>query len=167
MRTRLIITGIVVLLAIAIVPAAGARHHAKAKVAGDWSWVNTSFEETLTAGGNKLMTGDEIGTWTGTFQGSSYDVFAMTGMPPFDYDNSLYGASWGTLTCCFTGKVAGKKGSMMVFFTIEEPANDPVMTGDWVIVCGTAGLAHLSGSGTWVSSGVDSSAKYNGRLTWK
>ena len=56
---------------------------------------------------------------------------------------------------------------MMVFFSIEEPANDPVMTGQWVIVCRTEGLAHLSGSGTWVSSGVDSSAKYKGRLAWK
>jgi len=168
MRTRLIITGIVVVLAIAIVPAAGAApHHAKVKVAGDWSWVNTSFEETLTAGGNKLMTGDEVGAWTGVFQGSSYDVFAMTGIPPFDYDNNLYGASWGTLTSFFTGKVAGKKGNMMVFFTIEEPANDPVMTGHWVIVCGTEGLARLSGRGTWVSSGVDSSATYKGTLAWK
>jgi hypothetical protein len=41
------------------------------------------------------------------------------------------------------------------------------MTGHWVIVCGTEGLAHLSGSGTWVSSGVDNSAKYKGRLAWK
>jgi hypothetical protein len=168
MRTRLIITGIVVLLAIAIVPAAWAGpHRATTKVSGDWSWVNTSWEETVTAGGNKLMTGDEVGTWTGTFKGTSYDVFAMTAMPPFDYDNNLYGAGWGTLTCSFTGKVAGKKGSMMVFFTIEEPANDPVMTGHWVIVCGTEGLARLSGRGTWVSSGVDNSAKYKGRLAWK
>ena len=168
MKPRLIIVGIVMALAVTVVPAAWAgSHRATTRVSGDWSWVNTSWEETQTAGGNKLMTGDEVGTWTGAFQGSSYDVFAMTGTPPFDYDNNLYGVSWGTLTCSFTGKVAGKKGSMMVFFTIEEPANDPVMAGHWVIVCGTEGLARLSGSGTWVSSGVDNSATYKGRLAWK
>ena len=42
MRTRLIVTGIVVLLAIAIVPAAWAgSHRATTNVSGDWSWVNT------------------------------------------------------------------------------------------------------------------------------
>ena len=166
MRTRLIIVGIVMALAVTVVPAAWAgSHRATTKVSGDWSWENTGAKVTDLPDGNKLITGDEVGTWTGTFKGTSYDVFAMTGMPPFADDD--YGAQWGTLTCYFTGTVAGKKGNMMVFFTIEEPANDPVMTGHWVIVCGTDGLARLSGRGTWVSSGVDSSAKYKGRLAWK
>ncbi len=168
MKARLIFLGVVVAVAVTMAPVAWAgSHRATTRVSGGWSWVNVSSTETTLTGGNKLFAGDEIGTWTGTFKGTSYDTFAMTLTPPFDWDNNDYGPAWGTLMSYYTGTVAGKKGSMVVFFTIEEPADDPVMVGHWVIMCGTEGLANLRGSGTWVSSGVDSSATYKGRIAWK
>ena len=54
-----------------------------------------------------------------------------------------------------------------MYFTIREAANTWVMTGTWTIVSGTKALKHVSGNGTWVSSGFDSSADYSGTLRWK
>lgn len=120
-------------------------------------------------GGSILATGDEIGTWTVGFSDSSCDVFAMQLMPPFTYDSKPpeYGPAWGTLKATFTGAVAGRSGTMTMFFTIYEPANDPVMVGTWVILRGTGELARAGASGTWESSCVANSATYSGMVRWK
>jgi hypothetical protein len=167
-RTLVLLACIAVVLAMALAPAASAaRPGGATPVSGGWSWVNTGWNERTLPGGSHLATGDETGAWTGTFVGSSIDVFAMQLMPPFDYEHNLYGPGWGTLKASFTGTVAGRSGAMTMLFTIYEPANDPVMVGSWVIVHGTGELACARGSGTWVSSGIDSSATYSGTVCWR
>ena len=96
--------------------------------------------------------------------GSSYDVFEMKFLPPFDYDTPDYGPARGALTGYFLGAVNGVGGGMTMNFTIREAANDPVMTGRWAIVAGSGELRGVSGNGTWVSSGFDSSATYEGKI---
>ena len=169
MKARLIVAGIVVLLAMALVPTAqAAPRGCSTAVSGDWSWMTINYTVTPLPDGNQLFAGDENGTWTGTFKGTSYDVFAMTLTPPFgETDPNVYGAAWGSGTVIFTGRVNGRHGSLVLDIWITEPANDPVMTGTWRIIFGTKALKHVSGHGTWVSSGVDSSAKYAGKLCWK
>jgi hypothetical protein len=132
------------------------------EVSGAWSWVSISYTQTPLDDGSILAAGARAGTWTGAFEGSSCDVFEMTWTPPFG--DTLHGAAWGTLTALFTGRVGGKNGTVTIIFTMREPANDPVITGTWVIASGTKAFRHLGGSGTWVSSGVDSSATYDGTI---
>jgi hypothetical protein len=119
--------------------------------------------------GEQMFSGDEYGTWTGTFKGTSYDVFEMTFAPPIwvTEADTEWGPAWGTLTATFKGTIGGKRGMATIYFTIREEANTWVMTGTWVILSGTKALKHVSGSGTWVSSGFDSSADYAGTIRWK
>ena len=112
--------------------------------------------------GSILAAGTRAGTWTGTLEGTSYDVFEMTWTPPFG--DMVHGAAWGTLRTVFTGGVGGRNGTLTMLFTLREPADDPVISGTWFIVSGTRGLRHVSGGGTFVGSGIDSSATYGGTI---
>jgi hypothetical protein len=127
-------------------------------VSGDWSWVTNSFNVTPLPNDAVRVDGDEYGTWTGTFTGSSYDVFQMIGTPDI---------TTGSLTALFTGWVGDKYGSMTMYFTISQPADDPVMGGTWVILSGTKALKHITGSGTWATDDVESHATYAGSISWK
>jgi hypothetical protein len=165
-RTAVLLTCVALVLASVLVPAAGAARPGSATaVSGHWTWINNSYTVTDLDTGEQLFAGDEYGTWIGTFKGMSYDVFEMTFAPPFE--ESEWGPAWGTLTATFTGSMAGKNGSATMYFTIREAADTWVMTGTWVILSGTKALKHVSGSGTWISSGFDSSADYSGTLRWK
>ncbi len=132
------------------------------EVSGAWSWVSVSYAQTPLDDGSILAAGTRAGTWTGTLRGSSYDVFEMTWTPPFG--DTVHGAAWGTLTAVFTGRVSGRHGTLTLLFSMREPADDALLSGTWVIVSGTKGLRHVRGSGTWVGSGVDSSATYGGTI---
>jgi hypothetical protein len=132
------------------------------EVSGTWSWVSVSYAQTPLDDGSILAAGTRAGTWTGTLEGTSYDVFEMTWTPPFG--DTVHGVAWGTLTAVFTGRVGGRNGTLRILLTMREPADDPVITGTWVIVSGTKGLRPVRGGGTWVSSDVDSSATYDGTV---
>jgi hypothetical protein len=164
--------GIALVLVMSLATAASAKPPGSTTdVSGAWTWVNSSYTITnMFEGpgpGDTLFAGDEVGTWTGTFEGQSYDVFEMTFAPPNGpEDLEVFGAAWGTLTATFTGRVSGKNGSMTMWITIREPKNSWVMTGTWTILSATEALKGISGTGTWVSSGIDSSATYAGTVTW-
>jgi hypothetical protein len=132
------------------------------EVSGAWSWVSVSYAQTPLDDGCILAAGTRAGTWTGTLEGSSYDVFEMTWAPPFG--DRVHGAAWGTLTAVFTGRVGGRNGSLTVLLSMREPADDALLSGTWVIASGTKGLRYVRGSGTWIGSGVDSSATYDGTI---
>ena len=138
-------------------------------VSGGWTWENNSATVSDGPGGTMVFAGDEFGAWTGSFRGTSYDVFTMTFYPPLETEANpkVLGPAMGDLTATFTGKVGVNRGTMTMYFTIWEPADSYVMTGTWTILSGTKALKHVRGSGTWVSSGVDSSATYAGTITWK
>lgn len=165
MRTTVLVVCVAVALAMVLVPTAGAA--APVPASGTWEWENTGYTITDLPGGHQLFAGTEDGFWDGTFVGTSTDVFEMKFWPPFDYDTPDYGPARGWLMASFQGAVNGVEGSMTMNFTIREAANDPVMTGRWVIVGGLGGLKGISGNGTWVSSGFDSSATYEGKIHLK
>jgi hypothetical protein len=169
-RVAVLLVCVSVALSVMLAPAAGAAPPGSVSaVSGHWTWINNSATVVDLETGEQVFSGDEFGTWTGTFKGTSYDVFEMTFAPPIwltDADTE-WGPAWGTLTATFTGTMGGKHGRATLYFTIREAANSWVMTGTWVILSGTKALKHVSGSGTWVSSGFDSSADYAGTLRWK
>jgi len=126
-------------------------------VSGIWTWVNTHMS-TEALGGTLVYSGDEKGTWTGTFKGGSYDIFQMTAVPST-------GLEWGVLTAMFTGTAADKAGTLTMWFTIRKPAGGS-MGGTWTALSGTKALAGATGSGTWTSPG-GSKAAYKGNITVK
>ena len=170
MRVAVLLVCVSVALVAVLAPAAGAAPPGSTKaVSGHWTWINNSYEVTDLDTGEQLFSGDEYGTWIGTFKGTSYDVFEMTFAPPISRtgEETVWGPAWGTLTATFTGTMGGKNGRATLYFTIREAANTWVMTGTWRILSGTKALKHVTGNGTWVSSGFDSSADYSGMLRWK
>jgi len=171
-RTRLVVLVVSVALLLAMVlgsTALAVPPGTTSAVSGGWSWVNNSATVSDGPGGTMVFAGDEFGTWTGSFRGTSYDVFTMTFYPPLETAENpgVLGPAAGDLTATFKGKVGVNRGTMTMYFTIWEPANSYVMTGTWTILSGTKALKHVRGSGTWVSSGVDSTATYAGTITWK
>jgi hypothetical protein len=163
-RPRAAIAALILVLTIA--PAAQAATPGSAtQVTGGWTWVNTGATFEPLPDGSLLISGTEEGTWSGSFRGSSTDVFQMTQTPPVD-DPVHWGPGWGTLTASFHGKVGVKNGTMTMHITFWWAADDPIYHGTWEILSGTGALKHVTGSGTWVS-GVDASATYAGTVYWK
>ncbi len=169
-RAAVLLGCVAAVLALVLVAAAGAAPPgSRTPVSGHWTWINNGATVADLDTGEQVVSGDEYGTWTGTFKGTSYDVFEMTFAPPIwvTEADKEWGRAWGTLTATFKGTIGGKRGMATIYFTIREEANTWVMTGTWVILSGTKALKHVSGSGTWVSSGFDSSADYSGTIRWK
>jgi hypothetical protein len=131
-------------LLFAFVPAAGAGRGTEAS--GTWTWVNTGVEAAeLPNGGTHITYATEIGTWGGTFTGTSLDTFRAEFSPGPIYN--------GTLWIEFEGTVNGVSGTMLMRVTFHG-IGDP-MWGHWAIVKGSDGLEGLSGSGTWTSDWAD------------
>jgi hypothetical protein len=169
-RWAILFACVTVAMAVVLAPVAGAATPGSTQVVGGhWTWINNSATVTDRETGEQVFSGDEYGTWTGGLKGTSYDVFEMTFAPPISRtgEETEWGPAWGTGTAIFTGTMGGKNGQATLYITIREAANTWVMTGTWTILSGTKALKHVSGNGTWVSSGFDSSADYSGTLRWK
>ena len=155
LRTLLLL-GLAAILVFAFVPAAAGGERIEAS--GTWTWVNTGVEWVdLPNGGTHITYGEEIGTWGGTFSGTSLDTFKAEFSPGPIYN--------GTLWIYFDGTVAGEEGTMLMRFTFHG-RGDP-MWGHWAIVKGSDGLEGISGSGTWSSDFVDEEnyvAEYTGTI---
>ena len=110
---------------------------------GSWTYVVTSIEDTKYADGNTFRYGEEIGTWTGTFTGTSLDYFEVVIHPK------------GFVTCqgriAFTGDVNSASGTLEIIFIGKKYPASPegLWSGKWVILGGTGDLAGLQGRGTW------------------
>jgi hypothetical protein len=164
---RLVAVSIALLLVLALAPAAAAAPTGTTtKVSSEWTWVNTGATFTDLPDGSIRFAGTESGTFTGTFKGTSYDVFEILWLPPTD-DPEHWGASVGSLTAEFKGWVGGKRGAMTIYFTIWSPPDGMVYSGTWVTMSGTAGLKHVSGSGTWLQYVNEARASMTGTITWK
>ena len=108
---------------------------------GSWTYVVTSIEVTKNANGNIFKYGEEIGTWTGTFEGTSFDYFEVVVHPK------------GFVTCqgriAFDGSVNGESGTMDILFVGKKDLAAGLWSGKWVILGGAGGLTNLQGRGTW------------------
>jgi len=114
---------------------------------GSWTYVVTSIEDTKYADGNTFRYGEEIGTWTGTFTGTSFDYFEVVIHPK------------GFVTCqgriAFTGDVNGASGTLEIIFIGKKDLAVNLWSGKWVILGGTGDLAGLQGRGTWEGPSFD------------
>jgi hypothetical protein len=156
-------------LVMSLVPAVAAKQAGTTTpVSGTWTWVNTGAVWTDLPDGSQQVVGEEAGSWTGSFQGTSHDEFVMTFQPPLWTSDALpWGPAEGSLTASFDGLAGDKNGTMVMEMTIVEAANTWVMTGSWTIASGTGALKHVSGSGSWYCSGMAASATYWGSITWR
>jgi len=122
---------------------------------GTWEYTVTLLEDTKVAGGNLFRYGEEIGTWTGTFVGESFDYFELVVHPS------------GFVTCQgqinFEGSVnGGKSGTMVILFIGKKNLEIGLWSGKWVILSGTGDLANLRGKGTW--EGPSFNLDYSGQI---
>jgi len=92
--------------------------------------------------------GDEVATWTGTFEGESYDVFLVWFGP-----SGIEGDWYVIGKIYFEGTVDGKSGSLVMLFIGERPAGEE-WYGHWMILRGKGDLANLRGHGTWWGPGA-------------
>ena len=143
---------IVALLSTLLFPAV---HTTKSEPAsGEWTYQVDLLLTTKEANGNTFKYGEETGTWSGTFTGTSFDFFELVAHPS------------GFVTCQglidFTGTVNGVSGTMIIKF-IGKKTGDPLLwSGTWVIISGTGGLANLRGRGTWWGPSLD--LDYSGNI---
>jgi hypothetical protein len=152
MRRLLLIPPAACLLLLTAVPAAATPPE---DVAGDWTYVPTVVELTKVAGQNMFFDGEDIGTWTGAFEGTSTEDFVIVyhGGAGFNYYSGLIE---------FTGTVNGSDPGTMIIRTVgtqwsgtPEPTFDVPWNGRWVIISGSEGLANIHGCGTFTGPSLD------------
>lgn len=154
---RLAIVGVLIF---AFVPTAGAGEGIEAS--GTWRWVGTGADvKVLPNGGVHFTNATEIGTWDGTFSGTSLD----TGHAEISPGPVLNGILWVE----FEGTVNGVAGTMLMRVAFHGDPMAAPMWGHWSIVKGTDGLEGVSGSGTWYADVVDAetqdyAAEYTGTI---
>jgi hypothetical protein len=165
-RIVVLLCSLVLLVGVCVPSAAAATPGSATQVSGGWSWVNTGVTFEPQPDGSMLVSGTEAGTWTGSFRGTSRDVFQMTQTPPVD-DPDHWGPGWGTLTAAFEGKVGVKTGTMVLYITFWWAADQPAYEGDWTILSSTGALRHVTGHGTWGSADGGATYGYTGRVYWK
>ena len=110
-------------------------------------WKYTPYIESVrVADGNTFLDTVEDGVWTGTFEGTSTEVGMVvlhcSGKASFN----------GTLS--FVGEVDGRSGTLEISQVGQCCDEQGHWKGQWVILCGTEGLATLRGQGTWFGPGA-------------
>lgn len=128
---------------------------------GSWYYIPTVSEQKV-VGGNTIITGTEVGNWTGTFHGHSQDCFDME-PPIFDCAVSEGIARvtfhrdghWNyEATIQFPSvTVDGKTGGLELRVGGKFPSASNEWEGRWTITGGTGELASLRGQGTWWGPG--------------
>ncbi len=155
MRKKLsaLLVCLVALLPVLMIPAVQATPPEPAS--GSWTYIVDLIEITKVAGGNTFKYGEETGTWTGTFVGTSFDFFELVVHP------SGYVTCQGQIS--FTGTVNGDKtGTMVILFVGKKNLDIGLWSGKWVILGGTGDLAYLHGQGTW--EGPSFNLDYSGQI---
>lgn len=123
------------------------------RASGEWKYVSLGAE-TRVGDGYTFILGDESGVWTGTFTGTSYDVFQAVVLP----SGKAY-ISYALIF--FEGNVGDKQGTLVISFA---PGTGDFVTfsGRWKILSGTGELENLHGQGIW--SGPSYDMKYSGLI---
>lgn len=132
--------------------------HPKRPIPASGTWIYTPTPDRIWTGyGNTFRYGHEVSTWTGTFDGTSYDVFTVVVHPELDLNVE------GLIN--FNGTVNGKSGFLVIRFDGKKPAGEN-WYGQWVILSGEGDLANLCGQGTWWGPGYPDpkGLEYSGRI---
>ena len=121
---------------------------------GDWTYIVTHEEITREADGNTFIYGEDVGTWTGTFDGTSDETFiVVVHRSGFMYYKGLLD---------FTGTVDGKSGTLVIRTVGKYDPGTEEWSGQWVIISGTDDLANLRGQGTF--RGISYAVEYSGKV---
>jgi len=132
--------------------------------AGEWAYA-PEVTGVRTAGNTTFIYGTEVGTFTGTFEGTSNDEWVVVchQKGPESFMTSI------RITVEFIGKVDGRDGgfTMKASAKQESTACGPtgaIWYGKWVIISGTGDLADLHGNGEF--GGPDNLFKlgYTGKI---
>ena len=129
------------------------------EASGEWTYVPT-LVSVKQAGPNLFFYGTDIGTWTGTFEGTTTEDFVVVCHP-----NA--GVTFYKGTMEFTGSVDGREGTMILKTNgiQESDTCDPSpaqWSGRWVIIGGTGELADVHGTGTFTGPSLD--LDYSGQV---
>jgi hypothetical protein len=100
--------------------------------------------------------GEEDSIWTGTFRGTSYDVF----LAELNTETEIKELPYGVIF--FEGSVNGKKGTLMIDFAPGYRTPERIWSGVWEILSGTGKLKNLQGQGTW--EGPGGMLEYSGEI---
>jgi len=161
-----LVLGLALLLALVLVPAAGAMPYwgmqkavqatatatepaapTPVPVSGEWwIWGIEGPATEPSADGTTYIWGHEHGIWSGDFQGASDEPY--TGWVRAD------GYVWAIITVKFKGTYQGMPGKFRMQLTVEEPPGGDVY-GQWAIISGKGRLKDLRGAGTWKLTGGD------------
>lgn len=150
---RRLLVGVLTVLAVALsATTASADHEPATPVSGDWTYVPAvvGFEEF---GPHLLLYGTDVGTWTGTFEGTSYEEFTL--MFHASGDNYYRGLME------FEGTVDGRSGTMIIqAWGVQspggiEPGTGGDWSGSWVILSGTGELEGIEGRGSFAGPSLD------------
>jgi len=118
-----------------------------AEANGDWSYVPFGIEVVPGPGQTTFIYGEDTGTWSGTFDGTSTEEFVIV-----NHANNGFNFYRGVVE--FTGSVDGRFGTVTIKTNGKQDpgtvAPGPgLWSGHWVIVGGTGDLANLHGHGTF------------------
>ena len=117
-------------------------------VEGTWSWRTPSMPSPpgyfnvikVTDDGNVFISADADEKFTGTFDGTAYDVFTMVIHPE--------GFITGRGRTLFSGTVEGRSGTLVIQWVGNTKNDLAYWWFMWVILSGTGELANLRGQGT-------------------
>lgn len=128
----------------------------RARASGEWKYTPIG-SDTRSRNGYKFILGDEDGIWTGTFTGTSYDVFQAV-----EQSSGTVYLAYGLIF--FEGSVDGKHGTLVIDFA---PGSGDWVTfsGRWKILSGTDQLENLRGQGVWWGPSFD--MKYSGWIRFE
>ena len=124
------------------------------QASGTWTYT-AAMIDTREVGDYTYVFGEENSTLTGTFEGTSYDVFIVV-VDPSGIRHLP------TLTMYFEGEVNGKSGTLTVMCVGVKSGDPQEWFGDWEIISGTGDLIGLQGEGTWW--GPSGSLSYEGQI---
>ena len=153
MRRISVLLAVMAVMFVGVIPATAGP---KTEASGDWTYI-PAITDVKVAGPNVFLFGTDVGTWTGTFTGTSEEEFVIVCHPKAGF--AFYK---GEMT--FDGTVedeAGLHDGTMVIKTRGKQVTDTcdpspaIWNGRWVIIGGTGGLADVHGHGTFWGGSTD------------
>jgi hypothetical protein len=153
MRRRLFVLAIssVVLVSILFVPTLIAGNEGSAHIfrlfkrrctfmraKGEWKYaLGELFQTATTEDGYEVIYADAVEEWCGTIKGPAHDIWYGA----VDPEGNFHATGHSTVK----GKVAGKKGTVVIHWVGMIPAGESEWQGEWVILSGTGKLKNLHG----------------------
>lgn len=163
MKKKLIVLSmfIVAILPMLLIPTVLPKHQLECPtyVSGDWMYIPQILEKRVCDTDVHLKT-DEEGTWTGSFEGTSYDYpcTVVVHDAELDADGNIigWGSKYYTGIVNYKGTVNGKRGSLKMYVVGKQVMGEDGpedWQGTFRIIMGWGKLRRVQGFGTWWGPG--------------